>query len=98
MQLPETSLEKMTVYAKYFDPASHWRWYVIECDGEDTLFGIIVSRHAAVVGQFTLAELQSLAGVERDLQFRPISVAELAKRERNITEVLPGSSDLVPLV
>lgn len=93
---PETPLPERTVYVKFVDPSSNWKWYVLEFDGEGTFFGLIVNRQA-VLGQFTLRELASLSFVEesgeeirvrRDPSFRPQTLRELAGVEAPLRELL----------
>jgi DUF2958 family protein len=72
--------EKM-VYAKLFHPVSNWTWYVIEYDGSDTCFGLVVG-HEVEFGYFSLRELgETLGGlslpVERDMYFRPTQLQDL---------------------
>ena len=64
-----------TVHAKYFTPDSSWTWYVLEFDGEDLFFGLVVGLETEL-GYFSLAELQAVRGpwglpIERDLYFTP---------------------------
>jgi hypothetical protein len=89
------------VYARYVDLSGNLRWYAIEFDGEDTFFGLVVSRFAAVAGQFTLTELRSIAGekgagqegsVELDEKFVACTVGELADSELTIEEILATPS------
>jgi hypothetical protein len=84
---PDTPLRETLVHARFFDPASSWQWYVIEFDGHETFFGLILSRRVAVAGQFTLTELSSIdahpsddgPGIILDTEFQPKTVAELGK-------------------
>lgn len=66
-------------YAKLFHPVSHWEWYVVEYDGVDTCFGLVVG-HDTEFGYFSLTEL-SLLGyglpIERDRYFKPTRVQDL---------------------
>lgn len=75
--------QKMVV-CKFFTPWAYWTWYALEFDGDDTFFGL-TDGHEKEWGYFSLSELQSIVGpaglrVERDLHFKPISVAELEKK------------------
>jgi len=70
-----TKLEDKTVYAKFFTPDSNWTWFILEFDGEDTLFAM-VDGHEKELGNVSLSELESVRGplglkVERDLHFTP---------------------------
>lgn len=90
-------LEERVVHVRFFDPTSNWRWYVLEFDGEDTFFGLVLAGKSALTGQFTLSELEALCyespgqgkiGVERDSYFRPVSVLELARSEPAVAGIL----------
>ncbi len=93
---PETPLSETLVYARFFDPASSWQWYVIEFDGGETFFGLILSRSVAVAGQFTLTELSSIdarpsecgPGIKLDPEFQPITVAKLAECRPAVGDLL----------
>ncbi len=68
---------------KYFTPDAHWTWYATEFDGDDTFFGL-VSGDFVELGYFSLAELTEVRGglglpIERDLHFKPTTLAELKK-------------------
>ena len=86
---PDTPLRDTLVHARFFDPASSWQWYVIEFDGHETFFGLILSRRVAVAGQFTLTELSSIdahpsedgPGIILDTEFQPKTVAELGEKQ-----------------
>lgn len=82
-QLYETEgvpLPEKVAHAKLFHPASSWAWYVIEYDGQDTCFGLVVG-HETEFGYFSLRELSEAEfyglHVERDLYFRPTQVQDL---------------------
>ena len=74
------ALPEKVAYAKLFHPASSWTWYVMEYDGQDTCFGLVVSQETEF-GYFSLQELSELQvfglPVERDLYFRPTRVQDL---------------------
>jgi hypothetical protein len=97
---PETPLEETIVHIKFQDPADRWKWYVIEFDGEGTFFGLVVNAVGVVVGQFTLAELESLRfdaegqGIRRDSNFQSMTVLDLSDIEPGIDEFL---ADRLPL-
>jgi hypothetical protein len=68
-------------YAKLFMPWSGWHWYVMEYDGIDTCFGLVVGNETEF-GYFSLAELNELESeyglpVERAINFRPTIVQDL---------------------
>lgn len=93
-------LQEATVHARFFDPTSKWRWYILEFDGSDVFLGIVVTGSHALVGNFTLTELQSLRyrddklgeiGVERDTSFEPVTVLELARNEPSIARLFSPS-------
>jgi hypothetical protein len=70
-----------TVWVKLFTPDSSWTWYVIEWDGEDRCFGLVVGP-AVELGYFSLAEIALVRGplglcVERDMFFEPARLEEV---------------------
>jgi hypothetical protein len=70
--------EKM-VQAKLFHPVSQWTWYVIEYDGVDICWGLVVG-HENEFGYFSLQELSQLnvgLPIERDMYFKPTQVQDL---------------------
>lgn len=94
---PETPLAETMVYVRLFDPSSSWRWYVLEFDGQDTVFGLVVTDHLATAGQFTLTELRAIqhhdkqlgeVRILRDESFQPLAVRDLCRREPVLQELL----------
>ncbi len=73
-------LPEKVAHAKLFHPASNWTWYVIEHDGNDTCFGLVVG-HETEFGYFSLRELSEVKfyglHVERDRFFRSTQVQDL---------------------
>jgi hypothetical protein len=72
-----------TAYVKFFTPDSSWTWWATEFDGEDIFFGL-VDGFEREVGYFSLKELSEARGplglaIERDLHFKPTTLAELDK-------------------
>jgi len=73
--------EKMA-HAKFFCPYNGWQWFIVEFDGEDTMFGF-VNGWETEWGYFSfreLAEMTVLNGVpaiERDLWFRPTPIEKI---------------------
>ena len=68
---------------KYFTPDADWTWYASEYDPEAKQFFGLVDGFERELGYFNLEELEVLRGpfglpVERDLYFKPTSLAELA--------------------
>jgi hypothetical protein len=66
---------------KLFTPDSSWRWFLMEYDGDDLLFGLVAGLETEL-GYVSLRELQRVTGpmglhIERDLWFRPTPVREL---------------------
>jgi len=67
------------VLAKFF--LQSFTWYVLEFDGQDTFFGIVINGDCSEYGYFSLKELESVRGmwglgVERDLYFNPTTIAD----------------------
>jgi hypothetical protein len=67
-------------YVKFFHPVSNWTWYVVEYDGQDTCFGLVVG-HETELGYFSLRELSITLGfgipIERDRYFSPTRLQDL---------------------
>jgi len=67
-------------WAKFFHPVSNWTWYVVEYDGTDTCFGIVIG-HETEFGYFSIKELTETLGfglpIERDVFFRPTQLQDL---------------------
>ena len=73
-----------TVWVKLFTPDSIWTWYVLEWDGEDLCFGLVIG-HEQELGYFSLAEIDGVRGglglpVERDLYFTPCPLSNVRQR------------------
>ncbi|HSR49807.1 MAG TPA: hypothetical protein VLV83_03205 [Acidobacteriota bacterium] len=86
------AVEKIKAQACLVDRSSGMRWYVVEFDGEERCFGLISGRHA-VMGEFTLAELESLGDVEIDRGFEPARLNHLARRDPALAQLLPPPSE-----
>ena len=72
-------LRGKVVRAKLFHPVSQWTWYVIEYDGQDNCWGLVVG-HETEFGYFSLQELSQLnvgLPIERDMYFKPTQVQDL---------------------
>jgi hypothetical protein len=74
----------MLAQLKYTAPEiPSWALYVAAFDGEDTLFGLWTSFYEVQFGFYSLSELESSPQhleitVQRDEQFEPISLREIA--------------------
>lgn len=86
-QLPvlyaQENVQDPMVICKFFTVWSHWTWYAIEFDGNDTFFGYVAGDFPEL-GYFSLSELQSLKGpmgltIERDMYFRPCRLSIIKK-------------------
>lgn len=82
-QLYETEsvpLPEKVAHVKLFHPARSWTWYVMEYDGKDTCWGLVVG-HETEFGYFSLQELSQVEAyglhVERDLYFKPTQAQDL---------------------
>ena len=76
-----TKMEDKIVYAKFFTPDSNWTWFILEWDGEDTLFAM-VHGHEKELGYVSVTELEEIRGplglkVERDIHFTPIRYGDI---------------------
>jgi hypothetical protein len=76
-------LEPMA-FVRLFSPYMGWEWYVLEFDGEDTLFGFVFGDFNEY-GYFSLNELTNavahkiVPAVERDLSFETTPLSEILK-------------------
>ena len=78
-QTERVELLDKVAYAKFFHPVSNWTWYVIEYDGMDTCFGLVVG-HETEFGYFSLEELSQVGfglPIERDRHFKPTQIQDL---------------------
>jgi hypothetical protein len=79
-EMEGTPPEDQIAVAKLFHPASSWRWYIVEYDGEDICYGLVIG-HETELGYFSIKELSEVKvlslGVERDLYFQPTKLKEL---------------------
>ena len=39
-----TSLRQTVVHARLYDRSTRWQWFILEMDGDDDCFGIVLSR------------------------------------------------------
>lgn len=88
------------VYTRLVDPTSNWRWYILEFDGEDTCYGLVVTGKNALAGHFTLSELKALryyderfgtVGVQRDTFFEPLTLEQLMEKEPKVRQAFASS-------
>lgn len=86
---------------KFFCILSDWTWYVLEYDGKDTFFGIVVGLEVEY-GYFSLSELENTSselvkqyglGIERDLLFSPKTLDEAVRHDSRLCEFLQGIED-----
>lgn len=67
-------------YAKFFHPVLNWTWYVLEYNGKDDCFGLVIGAETEL-GYFGLRELEEAdwygVGVERDRYFKPTPLQDL---------------------
>ena len=78
------------VYVKMFNPFGAGSWFILEFDGEDTLFAYVILFENEL-GYVSLSELEDLPayicgkwvkdipGIERDLYFKPRPLSEAIK-------------------
>ncbi len=74
------------VQVKFFNPSGSGSWYVLEYDGDDTLFTYVVGMGEDELGYSSLAELQNYKGrfglgIERDLWFKPVPLSKIKSGE-----------------
>lgn len=82
--------ENAVVVCKFF--LGTWTWYALEFDGQDTFFGLVVGLETEY-GYFSLSELSRVRntlglGVERDMYFKPCTLAELSKTDEDVKEFM----------
>jgi hypothetical protein len=83
LQAQDGKGDEAVAYVKFFSIRSDHRWFATEYDPEtETFFGLVTNYGEGELGYFTLAELTSVrwAGVpvvERDLSFRPTTLAKV---------------------
>ncbi len=81
---------------RLFSPDSSWVWYILEYDGEDIAFGLVVG-HETEMGYFSISELASVTGplglrIERDVWFKPTPVTQLTEYQQRWPNVGPYKS------
>ena len=69
---------------KLFTPGDQWIWYVVECDGQDLCFGLVIG-NVPELGYFRVSSLQhdwkqNGLGVIRDTRYSPKPLRELLKK------------------
>lgn len=73
-------LSDRIVHARLYHPVMDWTWFVLEYDGKDQCFGLVVG-HETELGYFSLKELEASdwygVGVERDMYFKPTQLQDL---------------------
>ena len=80
----EVEMYDKVLVAKFFIPTSQWTWYLIESDGSDYCFGLVIGDDKEF-GYFSLKELAEITDpfgsslVERDEYFEPITVKEVLR-------------------
>lgn len=72
------------VHAKFFLPGTRWTWYVVEFDGDDLCFGLVIGMETEL-GYFTISELEDLEAsigriVERDAHWTPITMGAVREQ------------------
>jgi hypothetical protein len=68
------------VQAKFFCPWNQWTWYMTEYQPTDGIaFGYVVG-HDSELGYFSIPELESIRGIERDIYFKPTSLSEIREK------------------
>lgn len=82
-------IDNPDVHAKLFALGSNWTWYLVEFDGKDLCFGLVIG-HEAELGYFRLSELESIKfgpikRIERDLHFKKCKLNDVMK-EHGIIE------------
>ena len=78
-------LEDVKVIAKFFCPWNEWAWYFTEYDPETRIFFGFVRGLENEFGYTSLDEMEAIKGpfglgIERDLYFAPLSLAEAVEK------------------
>lgn len=86
-------LKDLIAAVRFFDQTSSWEWYVVEFDQQETFWGVVTSGNLALLGNFTLSELECIESsgektVVRDEEFQPKSILELAGGNSVILDLL----------
>lgn len=73
--------EAAVAHVRLVAPGSDWRWYLLEYDGADSLYGVVTGPETKRC-YWSLAELESPARshgllIERDPHFTPTPLAQL---------------------
>ena len=84
----KTPKTEKKVRVKFFSIANDWTWYGVEYDPIERRFFGLVKGYETEWGYFSLDELETvrhpifkaLPAVERDMYFKPITVAELEEK------------------
>jgi hypothetical protein len=85
-QLPALGTTAMeadpTVWMQYFSPSSYAEWYVIEFDGKDIFYGLVILDYIAVLGHFSLGRLASIdvmgyPAIEPVVGFEPMPLSQV---------------------
>jgi hypothetical protein len=67
---------------KLFHPMSNWTWYIVEFDGSDECYGLVIGFEREL-GYFSLRELEAIGKdgkmlpIERDLYFKPTPLSQI---------------------
>ena len=82
--------DEILIKVKFFATGSSWTWYAMDYDPEQRIFFGLVDGLEVELGDFSLDELASLVypdgfmeghpRVERDLYWKPITLAKLRER------------------
>lgn len=76
-----------TAIIKLFHPFSTWNWYVVEFDGSDLFYGLVIG-HEIELGYISRAEMElgEMQGLpfERDLYFEPTSLRDIIKERKKL--------------
>lgn len=79
--------KRAKAYAKLRALRLDWTWYVMEFDGKDTCFGLVIG-HEREYGYFTLSEL-CIAMPFMDTSFQPMTIEEIEKGLQQENHLLP---------
>lgn len=81
----ENQGESAMVYAHYFHSISNWHWYVLEFDGKDIFFGLVIGFEMEY-GYYSLTELEQIGKdgdhvppLERDLLWEKQPVRQVKR-------------------
>jgi hypothetical protein len=87
VQLGDKGFDKIVARVRLFNPTGAGTWWIAAYDADSMIAWGVAEIHEREVGSFSLRELAEFRGrfglpIERDVHYRPITVAALLEEER----------------